>query len=447
MSTHDRPPHHAPTSRRDFVAASIASGLGLALASGAPRPAFATAPAPRAAATSSNARIGIGFIACGKRMFEMLPEFLGRADCHVLAVCDVDTTRRNHAKSLVDAHHASSGCAAFNDHRELLAHPGIDAVVISTPDHWHAIQIIDAAAAKKDIYCEKPLTLTIAEAKACIDAVRKHDRVFQTGSQQRTEYGGVFRSACEYIRAGKIGKVLHAHIGVGVSSVPCTLAEEPLEPGLDWDRWLGPAPSRPYHSVLSPRGVHKHYPDWRLYSEYSGGMMTDFGAHHFDICQWALDMDTSGPTDIIPPEDPAAQYGCRLVYPNGTTAHHGGPHGGTYVGERGSIYVSRGVAHSIPPDLLKKPLDDGDPRLPSATSHIANFIDCIKSRQRCICDVEVGARSVTVCHLANLAYWHRKRLRWDPKAWRFLTPDGSPDAKANAWLDVTRRDGYQLPSF
>src|SRR5205823_4350550 len=240
---------------------------------------------------------------------------------------DVDTNRREDAKRLVEKRYADAtksgaykGCEAYTDFRELLGRDDIDAVVIATPDHWHTIPCLEALKAKKDIYCEKPLTLTIREAKTLIDAVRKHDRVFQTGSQQRSE--GVFRQACELVRSGRIGKLKAVYVYVGGPSKPCDLPEEKPEPGLDWDRWLGPAPLRPYSSVLSPRGVHKNYPDWRLYREYSGGMMTDWGAHHFDIAQWGLGMDESGPVEIIPPEDPKAQRGVKYVYANGVPVIH-----------------------------------------------------------------------------------------------------------------------------
>jgi predicted dehydrogenase len=246
---------------------------------------------------AANERLGLGIIGMGTMNRGHLGHFLGQKEVQVLAVCDVDTTRREAAKKTVETRYADQiksgsykGCAAYNDFRELIARKDIDAVVIATPDHWHAIPVIEACKAKKDIYCEKPLTLTIREAKTLIDAVRKHERVFQTGSQQRS--GSEFRLACELVRSGRIGKIKQVIVDVGGPSKPCDLPEEKLEEGLDWDRWLGPAPKRPYNSVLSPRGVHGHFPNWRNYQEYSGGMMTDWGAHHFDIAQWGLDTCT-----------------------------------------------------------------------------------------------------------------------------------------------------------
>jgi len=422
--------------RRDFVKSASAATIAA--------PWILTSPAlGRPGRRAAGERITIGFIGCGKRAFELIGPFLDHDATQVIAVCDVDTTRRAAMKKRVDEKYASSGtsgCPAYNDYKEVIARADIDAVVITTPDHWHITQCIEAAKAKKDIYCEKPLTLNLHECKAVIDAVRKHDRVFQTGSQQRTEYDGKFRTACEYVRSGRIGEVISVNVGVGESSVPCNLPAETPEPGLDWDRWLGPAPVRPYNSILSPRGVHSHYPNWRLYLEYSGGMMTDFGAHHYDIAQWGLAMDSSGPIEVHPPTDPNSMYGARFLYPNGVQMFHGGPGGTTFVGRAGIIAVDRGRLNSVPGDILKKELTDKDVHLPKSANHIDNWIDCVKSRQRCICDVEVGARSVAVCHLANLAYWHRRPLKWDPQKWEF-----PGDAEANSWRDCKRREGYELP--
>src|SRR5579864_5093904 len=391
-------------------------------------------------------RITLGFIGVGKQNLGHLKHFVKRSDTQVLAVCDVDTTRRENAKKAVEDQYSEGerkdykGCQAYNDFRELLARDDIDAVVIATPDHWHAIPVIEACKAGKDIFCEKPLSLTIHEAKAMIDAARKFKRVFQTGSQQRSEYDGKFRKACEYVLSGRIGKVQTVHVGVGDPSHWCDLPEETMEPGLDWDRWLGPAPMRPYNSVLSPRGVHDHFPNWRSYREYSGGGMTDFGAHHFDIAQWGLGMDESGPVEIIPPRDEKSNRGVKYIYANGVEMIHGGPDGITFVGTHGLVAVDRDRLTSVPEKILKDPLGDSDVHLFKSPGHYQNWLDCIKSRERPICDVEIGARSVTVCHLGNLVYWNRRKLRWDPQAWQFVG-----DSEANSWLDRERREPWHLP--
>jgi len=390
-------------------------------------------------------RITVGFIGCGKMANDYhLSTLLRFGDVQALAVCEVDTTRREHAKKRVDDAYgkdgAYRGCDQYSDFRELIARDDVDAVVIAAPDHWHATPIIEACKAGKDVYCEKPLTLTIAEAKRCIEAVRQHGRVLQTGSQQRSSVFGQFRLACELVRSGRLGKVSTVHVGVGGPSRWCDLPEEPMEPGLDWNLWLGQAPERPYHSILSPRGLHNHFPAWRAYREYSGGGMTDMGAHHFDIAQWALGMDQSGPVEIIPPEDPNAAQGVKYVYASGVEMFHGGPGGCVFEGTEGKLHIDRGHLSSEPESIVKEPLGENDVHLYKSPGHHRDWLDSIRSRQRPVADVEIGARSVTVCHLGNLAYWNRRKLRWDPQAWRFVD-----DEEANGWLDRERRDPWQLP--
>ena len=379
--------------------------------------------------------IGIGIR--GRRL--MQNAFLPNEGFRVVAVCDVDEARMLDGKRRVDEHYGTEDCAAVTKHEELLAGDAVDAVVIATPDHWHAHQILDACIAKKDIYCEKPLTLTLREAQLVIEGVRKHGVVFQTGSQQRSEFGHRFVAASEAVRAGRIGRVLNVNVGVGNPAVDCDLAGEDMEPGLDWDRWLGPAPRRPYHSVLSPRGVHSHYPKWRWYREYAGGGLADMGAHHFDIAQWALGMDESGPVRVIPPSDPEALRGAMVEYANGIRLVHGGPHGATFVGEKGVISVDRGRLGSLPESLLDWEAPE-DQRLPRHGNHAANWLDRIRDRGKPICHEEVGARSVAICQLMNLAYQHRQEFEWGPAAWSLSGPEGS-----QAWRDYERREGYALP--
>ena len=390
-------------------------------------------------------RITLGFIGCGKMANDYhLSTLLRFGDVQALAVCEVDRSRREHAVKRVETAYTKNssykGCEAYVDFRDLLARKDIDAVCIATPDHWHAIPIIEACKAGKDVYCEKPLTLTIAEAKRCIDAVREHGRVLQTGSQQRSSVFGPFRRACELVRSGRLGTIKYVTVGVGGPSRWCDLPAEPMEPGLDWGMWLGCAPARPYNSVLSPRGVHNHFPAWRSYREYSGGGHTDMGAHHYDIAQWGLGMDATGPVRIIPPENPKAMTGVRYIYDNGVELSHGGPSGCVFVGTRGALHINRGHLSSTPASIVKEPLADDEVHLYESPGHHRNWIDCIRSRERPVADVEIGARSVTVVHLGNIAYWHHRELHWDPRTWRFVG-----DEKANQWLDCERRDPWRLP--
>ena len=388
-------------------------------------------------------RITLGVIGTGTQGSGLLNNFLGMPDTQVVAVCDVDTTRRENRQKVVDEFYRLKGntefkgCTAYKEFPELLARKDIDAVVIAAPDHWHACIAIAACKAGKDVYCEKPLSLTIHEARAMVKAARKYDRVFQTGSMQRSMKE--FRQACELVRNGRIGKVKQVIVDVGPPSVPCDLPEETMEPGLNWDMWLGPAPKRPYNSVLSPRGVHTHFPNWRNYREYSGGMMTDWGAHHFDIAQWGLGMDDSGPVEIIPPEDPKATRGVRYLYANGVEMIHGDSGGVLFIGTEGKILVNRGKFEVTPASLGEEPLPANAIRLYNSYSHTKDFLDCMRSRKKPICDVEIGCRSVTVCHLGNLAYWNHRHLRWDPVKEQFVG-----DKEANKWLDRPKRGGWKV---
>lgn len=390
-------------------------------------------------------RITVGFIGCGKMANDYhLSTLLGFDDVQGVAVCDVDRTRREHARQRVEKAYSKlqsyKGCDAYSDFRELLARKDIDAVCIATPEHWHAIPIIEAAKAGKDIYCEKPLTLTLAEGKRCIEAVRKYGRVFQTGSQQRSDVFGQFREAAEFIRSGRLGKIKTVTVGVGGPSKWCDLPGEEMEPGLDWDLWLGPAPMRPYNSTLSPRGVHNHFPLWRSYREYAGGGHSDMGAHHYDIAQWCLGMDDSDPVEIIPPDDETAQTGVKFVYANGVVMTHGGPSGCVFTGTDGTLHIDRGVLTSEPEAIVKEPLGEREVHLYKSPGHHRNWIDCIRSRQRPVADIEIGARSVAIPILGNLAYWHHRRLRWDPVEWKFVGDD-----QASQFMDRERRDSWSLP--
>jgi predicted dehydrogenase len=193
--------------------------------------------------------------------------------------------------------------------------------------------------------------------------------------------------------------------------------------------------------VLSPRKVHNHFPNWRAYREYSGGGLTDMGAHHFDIAQWALGMDASGPVEVIPPSEAKDVVGARLVFASGVEVIHGGPSGCTFEGTAGKLYIDRGRLTSEPESIVKTPLADKEVHLFRSPGHHRNWLDCIRSRQRPVADVEIGARSVTMCHLINLAYWYRRKLRFDPVQWAILD-----DTEAGQWVDRPRRDPWQLPA-
>jgi predicted dehydrogenase len=397
----------------------------------------------------ANEKIALGAIGVGKMMFgSHLPHFLKMPEVQVVAVSDVDTTRREAGKKRVDDAYGNRDCAAYNDYQEIIKRDDIDAVVCATPDHWHALVIRAACQAGKDIYCEKPLTNNLMEARLVMDTVNGSEIIFQTGSQQRASSN--FRYACELVQNGRIGEIKKVEVGVGGPPRPCNLPVEDMEPGLDWETWLGPAPQRGYSSVLSPRGMHNHFPSWRNFSEYGGGGMTDWGAHHFDIAQWGLGMDRSGPVEIVPPEKKGGT-GVKFIYDNGIELIHGGRGGVTFFGSEGEIFVNRGKLESTPENVIKEPTTDDEIHLYEAPGnshggHRQDWVNCVLSRKQPNCPIEIGARTVAVCHLGNIAYLHAhelggRSLKWDPQAWEFVGNDA-----ANAWRDYPypRREGYEL---
>jgi len=438
--------HSLSISRRKFIAcATLAGAAPLILRSSL-----------WAAENSPNNQIALGFIGIGTQGRGLMEGFINRKDTRVVAVCDVDTTRRENAKSIVEGKYAEAsaagtykGCASYNDFRELLARKDIDGVVIATPDHWHALISIAAAQAGKDIYCEKPMAHTILEGRAMVNAVRANKRVFQVGSMQRSSHE--FRAACELVRNGVIGNVTKVDVAVGGPGRPCDLPGEPDEPGLDWSFWLGPAPMRPYNSILSPRGVHKGFPNWRNYSEYAAGMVGDWGAHHFDIAQWAFGFDETGPVEIIPAEDPKATHGVRLRYATGLEITHIDGNGITFYGDKGKIYVNRGKFqlwigdqlktedHKECEAILKELLPTNAVHLYNSSNHLADWLNSMRTRKAPICDVETGQRTATVCNLVNLAYYHGQLIKWDPKKEDFTGGTGKRE-----WLGREYRKPWKL---
>jgi len=375
------------------------------------------------AGTPPTERIRLGYIGVGSRGGGNLG-MGGRHDCELVALCDVNTKR-------IERFASDSNVTLYSDFRELIARDDIDAVVISTPDHWHAIPVIEAARAGMDIYCEKPISLTIGEARAMVNAVRRYGIIFQTGSQQRS--AREFRFACEMVRNGRIGELQSIEVYVGGPSGDCYLPEEPVPPEVDWDMWLGPAPWRPYHTDLLHGG-------FRSYRDYSGGGMTDWGAHHFDIAQWAMGTDHTGPIEILPPDGEDVEL-LTFRYENGVTVTHGGPggHGIVFNGTEGKIDVARGYLRTWPDSIMHTPTQPNEVHLYNSPGHQEDWIRCIRTRQQPVCDVEIGCRSVSVCHLGNLAYWLKRPLRWDPEKEEF-----KGDSEANRWLDRPKRSPWTL---
>jgi predicted dehydrogenase len=388
-----------------------------------------------ASARSASDRITLGFIGLGKQSLGHLNRFLSNQDVEVVAVCDVVQDRIDKAIATVHEKYAErtkggeyKGLKSYGDFRELLELDGLDAVVIGTPDHWHAIPGILAARAGKHIYCEKPLTHNIAEGRMLVNEVAKAKVIFQTGSQQRSEFGGHFRKAVEYIWNGRIGELKRIRIGVGGPAKPCNLPTEDIPKGTNWDMWVGPAPMRGYNQILCPQGVHNHFPQWRSYQEYAGGGLADMGAHHFDIAQWAMKTDTSGPVKVIPPSDGSAERGLKFIYSSGIEMIHNEFEGDAkadcvFEGTGGMLLVSRSGISTRPSAILEEPLVDSDQRVMQSSNHHQNWINAMRNGGDCICTAEIGHRSATICHLGNIGYRLDRELTWDPVAETFRGDD------------------------
>jgi len=435
-------------SRRNFVRGSLLAGAPLIL----PGSVWAADVTP-------NEKMGMGFVGMGKQSRGLLRYYLSADEVKVLAVCDVDTTRREDAKKNVDEHYGNSDCKTYNDFRELMARKDIDLVCIATPDHWHAIICIEALKNGKDVYCEKPLTHNVHEAKELIKAVDKYKRILQTGSMQRS--AREFRVACELVQNGVIGKISHVECQFGSPGKPYDLKKEDMEPGLDWNMWCGPGPLVDYNPILAPRGIHTHFPHWRHYKEFGGGAVTDWGAHHLDIAQWGLGMDNNGPVEFVPPEKQDATEGAKMVYASGITVEHKNEGFGVhFFGSEGEVLVNRGKfalkkggeffakftkredGSSCGAQVVKAEkafLEDAEIKLYNSSSHTKDFLNCVKSRQKPITSEIVGGGSAICCNLMNQSYYNHAKILWDPVKKQLR--DGSGDPK---WLTREYRGPWNV---
>ncbi|MCB9768348.1 MAG: Gfo/Idh/MocA family oxidoreductase [Candidatus Omnitrophica bacterium] len=387
-------------------------------------------------ATAANDRVALAWIGYGGQGSYLRHLFSERPGSEVLAVADVDANHR--MEFLKDT---GKDLSTYNDYRKILDRKDIDAVVIATPDHWHAAHIIDSAQAGKDVYCEKPLTLTIDEGKECVRAIRNQKTVFQTGSMQRSDER--FRRACELVRSGYLGDIVKIETYIGGAPTGGMEPDTDPDPGLDWELWLGQAPLVPYR-------VSRCHKEFRWWYAYSGGKMTDWGAHHNDIAQWANGTERSGPVSIegeatFPPPggyNTATSFKVRMEYENAAPVicMSDGPNGVKFFGTEGELFVSRSEIKSDPPEIIDTEFKPTDTRLYKSDDHYLNFLECIKTREDPICDVEIGHRSVTVCHLANIAIRLGRKIQWDP-----VKEEIVGDEEAAAWTSRPRRRGYELP--
>ena len=392
-------------------------------------------------ALSPNERIAMGFIGVGTQggghllggaWTYVAGGYAGRKDVQVLAVCDVWRDRRERACQRVNAHYEEvygrnfKPCVAYTDFRHVLDRPDIDAVLIATPAHWHATMAVMAAEAGKDMYCEKPSAVTIRESQAMLAAVRRYGRVYQAGTQQRSEYGGKFRQACEFVRSGRIGtlKSIYAYRDGGAIFWPPRFGPgKPVPAGLDWDLYLGPAPWLPYDGITGPHRFDIGELNW--------------GQHHYDIVQWAAAADDTGPVEIFMEEDRSCyRYASGVVvygkpYPGEAV---GGEGGACFVGTRGRIAVDRNALVSDPPDIVREPLRPNEVHLYRSDSHSGNFLECVRTRKRPICDAGVAQRAASALLLGGVAKQLKRTLRWDPAREQFVNDD-----EADRLLSIAKR--------
>lgn len=393
-------------------------------------------------------KINLGYIGVGKQSQYLLESLTKCPETMVLAACDVDTKKLARFKGAAEKANSkkldggSQVVDTYENYRELLARKDIDAVVIATPDHWHAQIAVDAAKAGKDIYCEKPMASTVAEGRAMVNATRKYDRVFQTGNMQRSWRN--FRHASEMVSNGYIGQIKEINVSVGDPVMACELLAEPVPAELNWDLWVGPSLFRNYNYELAPTIDFNGYPNWRNYRGFGGGMITDWGAHMLDIAQWAMGMDNSGPIEFTPPEK-VAKRGMKMKYENGVVMNHvdwGEYNAVQFLGSEGKIEVSRSFYRSDIKGLTKIELKDTDTPLYTSDNHYQDWVDAIKKRTRPVSDVEIGHRTSSLCNIVNIGYTLQRPLRWKPAHETFVD-----DNDANSMLTRPFRGEWDFNDF
>jgi hypothetical protein len=400
----------------------------------------------RSGAIAPSERIAMGFIGAGHQGSGHLlggawtyveGGYAGRKDVQVLAVCDVQRDRRESAAQKVNDRYRDVygrkfvACQAYEDFRQVFDRKDIDAVLIASPPHWHATMTFMAAQAGKDMYCEKPSAISLAEAVAMRAAVRRYGRVYQAGTQQRSEYGGKFRLACEFVRSGRIGKLqeVYAYREGGAVSWPKRFRPgKPIPDTLNWDLWLGPVPWFPYDGNLGNGRFDIGEINW--------------GQHHYDIIQWAADADKTGPVEVFLEENRSCyKYASGVVvygkpYPGEPVGSDGGA---CFVGTAGRIAVDRDSLVSDPPDLVRDPLRPNEVHLYHTDSHSGNFLQCVRTRQPTICPAEVAARSVSAVLLGGMAKQLKRTLKWDPVAEHFVG-----DEEANRLMNIAKRPPWTV---
>ena len=457
--------------RRRFLKRSAAIAAGGAAPHVIPSGVLAAAGKPGA-----NDRIGIGWVGTGRRSHQMIGDLKGTpslpAECRVVAVSDVWPKKcheylKSYEENVLGPKGGKTGAkyGIYQDYRELLESKDVDAVVLTTPEHSRALPCIHACQAGKDVYAEKPLSLTVQEGRAMVEAVRKYKRVCQVGTQQRSNFRN--REAAEYVRNGRIGKVHTVICRNWASSIPLgefDLPTEPVPAGLDWDVWCGQTEPVPFSMNIY---LTHNDPGWHHIRRYSGGWLSNAGSHALDMVQWALGTDDTGPVEVwpeivtstdevgfgetwcpgYPKKVPANAPWIRKLtyrYADGTLLKlendEAPVFGAIFAGDQGKLVMHRGRWNTIPIAISKEPIHDTDIRLYKSDHHFQNWIDCIKSRRRPAADVQIGHRTCTICQLGGIARGLGRKLRWDPEKETFPGDD-----EANSYLKRSQRAPYQLP--
>ena len=426
---------HCRVTRRSFVRNAAVFGAGLI---GFPYILPSSVLGGYGAVAPSN-RITLGLIGTGNINTHHCQAFFAEKDTRIVAVCDPVKVRRENHRDRINQAYRDTGCADYHDFRELLARPDIDAVCIGTPDHWHAAQVIAAIQAGKDVYVEKPLSLTVAEGRRTVKVAAEYGRVLQTGLQRRSS--GVCRYACELVRNGRIGRLTRVEVGIiGINKgvqVGQNFPETSVPDDFNYDLWLGPAPFAPLSPQRVARGNEVCY--WYYISDYTAGFITGNGVHFVDIAQWGigdevklLEVNTSSaniPADGL--VDDAIAWYSEIVYENGVTISYsseGNPHpdGIRFIGTEGWIHITGGGTLSAnPTDVLKSSIGPNDIHLYASPGHHRNFLDCIKIRRPAAACAEIGHHATTTCNLVEISARLGRKLRWNPTTERFVNDEAA----------------------
>jgi predicted dehydrogenase len=369
---------------------------------------------------AASERIVMGGIGIGNMGRGDQGAFLNRKDVQYIAASDVRRGVRESAQGKINEHYDNKDCKIYNDFRELIARDDIDAVHIATPDHWHAIMVIEACRAGKDVYCQKPETRTLREGPLMIEAARRYARVVSGGSQRVLED---YRKIVDPCWNGELGEIKSINVNVGPLSQPCNLAAETQPDDIDWDLWLGPAPWAPYNSKRCDGNFGTSGGSWRSYIDYSGGGMTDWGAHHFGGATFAIDVRELQPVEVVYETERDKPY-LTYKYPNGRTLTHNRP-GKDNLEVEGTPGEKREA----------KPI----PSYKGSGGIYGDFIECVKTREKPFRDIELAVNSVALSHLGIIAYNLQRSLKWDAEQQMF-----PGDEEANRFLDRARRQPWQL---